>query len=73
MIKSNFKKAPLKYYDYIYLYLFPEQLRGMEDRVFKNIALGTVVISNSFTFFKHTPFEILKDHNNKKVISLYKK
>jgi SAM-dependent methyltransferase len=73
LIRSNFKKAQLKNYAYIYLYLWPEQLIFMEDRIFDGLWDHTIIISNSFVFVKHTPFEVIHDAHNKKVIYLYKK
>ena len=73
LIRANFKKAPLKRYEYIYMYLRPEQLIAIEDRIFEDMWEHTVIISNSFTFAKHQPFEIIKDERDKKVIYLYRK
>jgi len=73
LIRSNFNKAPLHHYDYIYIYLWPEQLVSIEDWMFQNIWKNTIIISNSFTFAQHIPFDILYDSHNKKVIYLYKK
>lgn len=73
MIKSDFKKAHLKDYDYVYLYLFPEQLRGMEDRIFSHINDSSIIVSNSFVFAKHMPFDVITDDAGKKVIYLYRK
>ena len=73
LIRSDFNKAHLHRYDYIYIYLWPSQLVSMENRIFEGIWIHTIIISNSFTFVKHTPFEIIHDTHNKKVIYLYKK
>ncbi len=73
LIRANFKQAQLKRYDYVYLYLWPQQLISMEDRVFEHIGKDAIVISNSFTFVKHIPFDIISDEHNKKIIYLYRK
>ena len=73
LMRSNFNNAQLKNYAYIYIYLWPEQLVAMEDRIFEGLWAHAIIISNSFTFVKHTPFEIIHDAHNKKVIYLYKK
>lgn len=73
LIRANFKKAPLKRYDYIYMYLFPNQLISIEDWIFGHMWDDAIIISNSFTFAKHTPFDIIHDERDKKVIYLYRK
>ena len=72
-MRSNFKKAQLQHYDYVYIYLWPEQLVSIEDWMFEYIGEKTVIISNSFVFVKHTPFEVFRDKHNKELIRLYKK
>lgn len=73
LVRSNFKKASLKHYEYIYLYLFPNQLSAIEDWVFDTIGKDTVIISNSFTFIKHQPFDTIVNEHGKRIIFLYKK
>ena len=73
LMRSNFKKATLDHYEYIYLYLRPEQMIAIEDWMFKHISEKAIIISNSFVFVKHTPFDIIHVKHNKNVIYLYKK
>ena len=73
MIKARFEKADLKKYEYIYTYLFPNQLADIEKRVFSNISDKAIIISNSFQFAQHKPFETLKNNKGKDSIFLYKK
>ncbi len=73
IIRSNFKKAKLEKYDYIYMYLFPNQLASIEDRVFEHIRKDAIIISNSFKFVKHEPYEIIYREGKKEVIRLYRK
>jgi hypothetical protein len=73
LIKGNFEKAELKKYDYVYTYLFPNQLADIEKRVFSSISDKTIIISNSFQFAKHTPFQTIKNDKGKDSIFLYKK
>lgn len=73
LIRADLKKAQLSRYDYIYIYLWPSQLISLEDRMFTHMWEKTIIVSNSFTFGKHKPFEIICDeHTKKKVIYLYK-
>ncbi len=73
LFHSNFLGADLRGADYVYLYLFPEQMVIIEDWFFSAIQEGTVVISNTFQFQKHTPFDIIKGRKWKSRIFLYKK
>lgn len=73
MIKGNFETAPLEKYDYIYVYLFPNQLADIEDRIFKNITDHAIIISNSFKFSKHHPFDTIKNKKGRDAIFLYRK
>ncbi len=73
LIRSNFTQAQLKEYTYVYLYLWPEQMISIEDRVFEHVSKNTVIISNSFTFIKHKSFDSIHDEHGKKVIYLYRK
>ncbi len=72
-IRANFLKAQLKEYNYIYIYLWPAQLLFIEDWMFEHMSKDAIIISNSFTFGKHKPFDIIHDEHNKKVIYLYRK
>jgi hypothetical protein len=69
--KKNFLKINLKWYDYIYVYLRPSQLANIEGRLRKNKDQNTIIISNSFEFDKHKPFEIIKNTKWKNSIFLY--
>lgn len=71
--KKNFKKANLKEYKYIYIYLFPELLEKIEDWLFENISQNTIIISNSFEFDNRKAFRILTNQDNKDKIYMYKK
>lgn len=73
LIRLDLKKAKLDHYDYVYIYLWPEQLVFLEDWLFEHITKNCIVVSNSFTFVKHIPFKTLEDTNNKKIIYLYRK
>jgi len=73
VIRANLKKADLKKYDYIYIYLFPNQLIHMENWIFENIKKDAIIISNSFVFIKHKPFKVIKNEKGKETIRLYKK
>lgn len=70
---KDFKHAPIGNVDYVYLYLFPEQLVLIEDWLFLNIKGGTIIISNTFQFKKHKPFQVIEDKKWRERIFLYRK
>ncbi len=73
LLKNDFLLTDIHGYDYIYVYLLPQQMAEIESRIFKNMAPHAIVISNSFSFAIHQPYEVIKDKNWKPSIFLYKK
>lgn len=73
LLKKNFLLADIHGYDYIYIYLLPNQMAEIEDRMFKNMAPHAIIISNSFQFAIHKPYQVIKDKHGKPSIFLYKK
>lgn len=69
---KNFLEINLKWYKYIYIYLWTKQLTDIEDRIWKNKDKDTIIISNSFQFSKHKNYKILKNRKWKNAIFLYK-
>ena len=72
LYQKNFLLANIHHYDYIYLYLLPHQMREIESRIFKHIAPHTIIISNSFWFVIHQPYETIKDVHWTSKIFLYR-
>ena len=72
LYQKNFFQAALKRYDYIYTYLLPQQMAEIESRIFKHMDDKAIIISNSFQFTVHKPYEIIKDAKWKPSIYLYK-
>ena len=72
LIWKNFLKVDLAKYDYVYLYLLTEQLADIEDWIFWNIKISTVVITNTFRFKDKVPFKIIKNRKGKDRIFFYK-
>lgn len=70
---KNFLQADLERYDYIYVYLLPQQMAEIESRIFKHMANKAIIISNSFQFVVHAPYEVITDKKGKPSIFLYKK
>jgi hypothetical protein len=73
LLKNDFLLADIHGYDYIYVYLLPQQMAEIESRIFKSMKDDAIIISNSFQFAIHKPFEIIKDKHSKPSIFLYKK
>jgi len=73
LYKQNFFQADLKRYDYIYIYLLPQQMAEIESRIFKNIKTDAIIISNSFQFAIKKPYKVIKNAKWKPSIFLYKK
>ena len=73
LYKQDFFQADLGRYDYIYVYLLPHQMADIEPRIFKHISDHAIIISNSFQFAVHKPYEVVKDKKGKASIFLYKK
>ena len=71
--KKDFSQANLKHYDYIYIYLLPTQMAEIEARIFKNMNPTSIIISNSFQFAVHKPYDVINEKNRKPSIFLYKK
>lgn len=57
--KADFTKKNIKWFDYIYIYLFPFFMEEIEDWIFTNKDKETIIISNSFKFKKHQPFKVV--------------
>ena len=73
LLKKNFLLADIHSYDYVYVYLLPEQMAQIESRIFKNMKSDAIIISNSFQFVEHIPYDSIKNKKGKASIFLYKK
>jgi len=73
LYKQNFLQADIHGYDYIYVYLLPEQMAAIEDWIFSHIKKDAIIISNSFQFAVHKPYKNIKNTKGKPSIFLYKR
>jgi hypothetical protein len=73
LVHSDFSVADITQTDYLYLYLFPQQMLDIEDRIFSSLKEDAVVIANTFRFGKHEPFQVIKNRKGKERIFLYRK
>lgn len=71
LYQKDFSQANLGRYDYIYVYLLPQQMAQIESWIFDHISADTIIISNSFQFALHKPYEVIKDIHGKASIFLY--
>jgi hypothetical protein len=69
----NFLRVNFSKYDYVYIYLLSSCLESIEDQVFDTIWEHSIIISNTFKFKKHAPYEIICNQKWKPRIYLYKK
>jgi hypothetical protein len=69
----NFLKEDISKYDYIYVYLLSEYLVKIEDFVFENMRDDAIIISNTFKFKNHEPYEVHMNDKWRDRILLYKK
>ena len=72
LTKSDFSRADLKKYDYIYVYLRDTQLAAIEDWIWEEKQDKTIIISNTFQFKNHKPFKTYKNKQGRDTIFLYK-
>ena len=70
--RSDFSRADLKKYDYIYVYLRDTQLVDIEDWIWKEKKDWAIVISNTFQFKDHKPYKTIKNKQWRDTIFLYK-
>ncbi len=73
LLKKDFLLADIHVYDYIYVYLLPEQMAQIESRIFQHMKKDAIIISNSFQFATHKPYATIDDKHGKPSIFLYKK
>jgi len=62
LVRSDFLSADVLGADYVYLYLFPQHILDIEDRLFAHMKNDAIIISNTFSFGKHVPFQTIKDN-----------
>lgn len=59
---GSFFNISFKEYDVMYIYLFPEIMAKLEDKIFSEMSKGSTVISHTFAFKKHQPEQKLNKH-----------
>ena len=67
VIKWNYFKLDLKQYDFIYIYLFPELMEKVEEKIWKDAKKWTIIFVNAFKFQKHKPIDIFYKNWKEKI------
>lgn len=50
ILNQNFKDHNYSNYDYVYLYIFPEHMDELAEKLFSELKPGSVIITNTFNF-----------------------
>lgn len=58
-------------YDYVYIYLFPELMKRIENELVPKMKKGTTIVVNGFPFPNLEPHKTFKRANGKDVIYFY--
>lgn len=56
ILNTDLKKIDYSEFDCIVIYLYPELLEKIEDRVFSELHKGSYILSNTFSFKKHKEY-----------------
>jgi len=67
VIKWNYFKVDLKKYDFIYVYLFPELMEKVEEKIWSDSKKWTIIFVNAFKFNKHKPIDIFYKNGKEKI------
>jgi len=68
VIKWNYFKADLSEFDYIYVYLFPELMEKVEEKIWKDAKKDTIIFVNAFKLKKHQPIDIFYKNWKEKIL-----
>lgn len=72
LINNDIYSADIRWSDYIYIYLFPDFMADMEDRLWSSCDKWTIIIANTFAFSNHTPYTMIKNDKWKIIFRFYK-
>ena len=57
--------------DYVYIYLFPELMKKIEERLVPKMKKGTIIVTNGFVFPNLKPYQTFKRETGKDVVYVY--
>jgi len=63
VLNNNFEKADFRHYQAVVVYLMPNVLGRIEEKLFTQMPKGSVVLSNSFKFKNHKPEKVYNKLN----------
>lgn len=69
--KGDLRSAPLAQFDAIYVYLLPDDVASIEDRIFVTKKPEAVVIANTFAFPTRAPARVVSDSRGRARIFVY--
>ena len=72
IVKKSYFDTNLSKYDYIYIYLYPELIEKIQEKIWYDCKEWTIIFSNAFKLKKYKPIEILKDEKWNDEIYIYK-
>lgn len=55
IFNKDFRNHDFSKYDFAYLYIFPEHMDSVSNKLFSEMKKGSVVVTNTFKFTKLTP------------------
>lgn len=53
---GSYWKEDLSQYDFLFVYLYPEVVKKLEEKIFTTMPIGSIVVSNTFEF-KRQPID----------------
>jgi hypothetical protein len=71
IIRWNYFTTNLWDFDIVYIYLYPELVAKIEEKLEQEARPGTIVIANAFKLIKATPKEIIYDDKWKEEVYIY--
>lgn len=59
VFNKDFKNHDYSNYNIVYMYLFPEHMNILKDKLFKELKPGSTIITNTFTLEEVEPYKIV--------------
>jgi hypothetical protein len=69
---GDIQDCDLSTYDIIYIFLLPQHLDNLQERLQKNMKSDAIIVCNTFAFSDRKPYQTLTSEETHSVIRLYK-